>query len=597
MRKRILWFWKYYKRFPAVLAILLGLTPVVAAVSALMPRLIEYSIDYVRTGQVPDKAGAQWVVQIGSQIGLSPAAALPAMFFVLGLIVFVLYTTVMGSRARMNRRFEWEFRQVAFENLTDKGPDFATKFRTGDIVTRLTDDVENKLSWFACSGIFRMYEAVMTVLFIIIMMIGIDPWLTLWVAGPLPLVILIFFRSATLLDKRFDHLQGTISTMNAVMEACFSGIRVVKAYIQEKAQIGRFRDSLSNRRQAELAAIRSQAIVESLYGSVWQFGIIIVLLFGGWLVVGDRLTTGELFSFVYYGTSLFFPMYDIGQFFTKSLQSAVSIDRLVEMEKVSPMVVDTGTVGLNGGPTGHLRFVDVSFTMPGATRPILDRVSMEVKPRQTIALVGRVGAGKTWLLQMVPRLVDPTQGYIELDGRDMREYRLEDLRNAIGYVPQEPVLFSDTVRANLMLGRDGISDTLLEWAIEVSQMREEIAGFPKGMDTAIGTRGMSISGGQKQRLSLARALVTKPRLLILDDCTSALDARTEAALWDRLHQVLPEMTTILVTHRPDTLERVDLIYVMDSGRIVEQGCHHDLIAANGEYARIYRRLQLEKEVG
>ena len=213
-----------------------------------------------------------------------------------------------------------------------------------------------------------------------------------------------------------------------------------------------------------------------------------------------------------------------------------------------------------------------------------------------MALVGKVGSGKSWLVNLIPRLVDPTGGAVTLDGCDLRRFRVEDLRRNIGYVPQEPVLFSDTVRNNILFGREEISETVLEWAIEVAQLKDEIETFPDGLDTYIGTRGMSISGGQKQRLALARALVGKPKILILDDCTSALDSRTESALWERLHQVLPDMTSILITHRPDTLQRADKIYVLDKGTVAEEGTHQALINDGGQYAKIYKRFELEELV-
>jgi ATP-binding cassette subfamily B multidrug efflux pump len=491
---------------------------------------------------------------------------------------------------------EWAFRQDAFDGITSKGPDFFNRFHTGDLVTRLTDDVAEKLSWFACSGIFRLYEALLRVGFTLSMMVAIDPMLTLYSAGPLPVLIVIFFFSSSLLDKRYDRLQKRISTFNDVMEACFSGIRVVKAYVKEGAQKAKFSSALAERRQAEISTVKAMTVIDSLYSYIWQFGVIIVLVAGGVMAIRAGLSTGNLASFLLYMMGLIFPMFDIGQFLVKSRQSGVSINRLRELEKMPAMVADEGQEPLGPNGAGGLRFDKAEFSFPGSERKIIDGVTFEIGDGQTVALVGKVGSGKSWLVNMVPRLVDPTGGAICLGGRDLRQFRIEDLRRSMGYVPQEPVLFSDTVRNNILLGREDITDTVLEWALEVSQLKDEIAAFPKGMDTPVGTHGMSISGGQKQRLALARALVGRPKVLILDDCTSALDSRTEAALWARLHEVLPGTTAIVITHRPDTLERADAIYVIEGGRVVESGRHVDLIARDGPYAKIYKRYLLEEQV-
>ncbi len=289
-------------------------------------------------------------------------------------------------------------------------------------------------------------------------------------------------------------------------------------------------------------------------------------------------------------------MFDIGQFLVKSRQSAVSIDRLVEFDKVPAMVRDKGTLPCDENIQGHLQFANVSFGFPGADRKIIDSVSLEIRPGQTAALVGKIGSGKSWLASMIPRLVDPIGGVIKLDGHDLREYRLEELRRKIGYVPQEPVLFSDTVRNNILFGRHGMADSAIKWAIEVSQLESEISNFPNGLNTQIGTRGVSLSGGQKQRLALARALIGNPKILILDDCTSALDSHTETALWERLEKVMPDLTVILVTHRPDMLKKTDIIFVMDDGRIMESGAHYELMPADGRYASLYKRFQLEQQI-
>jgi ATP-binding cassette subfamily B multidrug efflux pump len=207
-----------------------------------------------------------------------------------------------------------------------------------------------------------------------------------------------------------------------------------------------------------------------------------------------------------------------------------------------------------------------------------------------------VGSGKSWVVRLIPRLVDPTEGDVLIDGVDLRRYDIGAARRGIGYVPQEPILFSDTIENNIRFDRNDIDGRTLDWAVEVSQLKDELAAFPKGIGTEIGVRGMSISGGQKQRVALARALAGRPRILILDDCTSALDASTEAALWDRLHEVMPDLTCFIITHRPATLEVSDDIVVLDQGRIVERGSHDELIDLGGLYKRLYHRIVLEQAV-
>jgi ATP-binding cassette subfamily B multidrug efflux pump len=591
------WFWRYYRRHKRALALLLTLSIVVSALTVVQPVLLKNIIDLLSSGKTRPMHlpyVSEWIRSTaGGKIG-----NYVLMLIVLALLGFVTRTILVGQRAYMNIKLEWEFRQDAFSGVAEKGPDFFNRFNTGDLVTRMTDDVsEQKLAWFACSGIFRAYESLTLIAFSIIMMLSINPTLTAWTAGPLPVLVIVYMRSASLLQRRFDFLQKRISHVNDVMEACFSGIRVIKAYVRRADQEGRFARAAEDRRQAEISAVRAHTVIESLWMYIWQLGIVIVLLAGGYYVIRGGLTIGEFVAFDSYVLFLIYPMFDVGNFLVRGLRAVVSIDRLKELEDHRPMI--PAAIGSDGGSDlrdGRVEFRNVGFGFPGMQASILEGISFDVRPGERVSLVGRVGSGKSWVVRLIPRLVDPSEGAVLIDGIDLRQYDIGALRRRIGYVPQEPILFSDTIENNIRFDREDIDDRTLEWAVEVSQLREELAGFPRGIKTEIGVRGMSISGGQKQRVALARALAGKPRILILDDCTSALDASTEAALWDRLHEVMPDLTCFIITHRPATLELSDDILVLDGGRIVGRGSHRDLIRQEGIYRRLYHRIVLEQAV-
>jgi ATP-binding cassette subfamily B protein len=429
-------------------------------------------------------------------------------------------------------------------------------------------------------------------------MLSINPMLTLWTATPLPVLVYIYMRSSSLLDRRFDFLQKKISAVNDAMEACFSGIRVIKAYVREEDQKRRFADAAEGRRKAEVAAVKTHTIIESMWMYVWQLGIVIVLLAGGYYVIKGTLSIGEFVAFDSYVMFLIYPMFDVGNFLVKGRRASVSVRRLLELEGHGPMIDPVeAREGSAEVPRGRVEFDCVSFGFQGQERAILRDVSFAVEPSERVSLVGRVGSGKSWAVRLIPRLVDPVEGSVRIDGVDLRDYDIRAVRRSVGYVPQEPILFSDTVENNIRFGRDDVDDEIIDWAVDVSQLREEVESFPDGLKTEIGVRGMSISGGQKQRLALARALAGKPKILILDDCTSALDARTEAALWDRLREVMPDLTCFIITHRPATLEFVDDIIVLDNGEIVERGTHTDLLSRDGVYTAVYKRIALEEAVG
>jgi ATP-binding cassette subfamily B multidrug efflux pump len=597
MLRYVKWFWKYYRNHKRALTVLLVLSFVTSALLVIQPILLKNIFDLLESGQTR-AVNLPYLSDFIQRLGADRITNYAAMLIVFGVAAFISRTILVGHRAYMNIRLEWEFRQRSFEEVTEKGPDFFNRFNTGDLVTRMTDDVsEHKLAWFACSGIFRFYESLTLITFSLVMMLSINPTLTAWTAGPLPILILIYMKSASVLHRKFDFLQKMISAVNDMMEACFSGMRVIKAYARERDQRWRFSEVAENRKQAEVAAVKTHTIIDSLWMYVWQLGIVIVLLAGGYYVIGGRLSIGEFIAFDSYVLLLIYPMFDAGNFLVRGLRATVSVNRLIEIEEHPPMIDPTQAAeGVSQRLEGSVRFDNVSFHFPGQEADILRDVTFEVEPGRRVSLVGRVGSGKSWAVRMIPRLVDPTEGSISIDGIDLRDYDIHSLRCHIGYVPQEPILFSDTIENNIRFGRDHVDSDTLDWAIEVSQLRDEIDGFPDRLQTKIGVRGMAISGGQKQRVALARALVGKPKILILDDCTSALDARTEAALWDRLHEVMPQLTCFIISHRPATLELCDTIVVLDNGRIAEMGDHPELVRRKGLYHKLYQRIMLEEVV-
>jgi ATP-binding cassette subfamily B multidrug efflux pump len=376
--------------------------------------------------------------------------------------------------------------------------------------------------------------------------------------------------------------------------------------------------SRERRRRAEIAAVKVGTIVQQMYGYIWQFGVVIVLLVGGKMVMDGKLSLGTLVAFDAYVLLLVFPMYDIGTFFVQGKRAGVSIRRLTDIEDVEPEIketakpvmlpsphggVETGAAaGSKGEPVDEivfrsvLRFEDVSLSFAGG-RKILDRVSFDVKPGAMVALVGRVGSGKSSVVNLIPRLIDPIEGRIMLDGVPLKELGLESLRNIIGYVPQEPLLFSDTILNNIRFHRDWITDGDISRAARVARLSQDMEAFPDGLQTKIGQRGVTLSGGQKQRIALARALAGKPKILILDDCTASLDAQTETALWEGLHELIPSCITIVISHRAATLERADQILVFERGVIVERGTHDELVQKRGVYHTLYELGKLEEEVG
>ncbi len=582
--------WKPYRREVPLLVVL---SVINAALLVVQPLFIQRVVDSV--------AASGTMRPILSGVGL---------LALVGLVHFGLYLWLQGSRARLNIRFDYGVRQRGFEHVLRMGPGFFRRFRTGDIVTRLTDDVSDKLSWFMCSGLFRLIEASILIVFGLVMMLHLDEGLTLYTAGPLPILIAIFFLTATRLDAHFRAVQASISRMNDSLETVFSGIRVVKAFASEHHQREEIARRVDAQRAAELGAVRWQSVIDSLWGHIWQFAIVGVLLAGGLGAMRGEITIGQLVAFQEYVLLLVFPMFDVGQFLVRGRVSAVSVSRVSELELSEPDVTDRHRASPEAErpdatlareslsiPTSKggivVRFEGVRYGFPDAVGDVLAGVSFDATPGTLTAVAGEVGSGKTTLLALVPRLLEVTGGAVLVDGRDVREWPTHELRAHLGWVPQEPLLFSTTVRENVHFGREWIGDDDVEHALDAAGLRPDLTAWPRGVETPVGARGLRLSGGQKQRVALARALVARPDVLLLDDCTSSLDAETEARVWSSVFADLPRCTTIVVTHRRATLERADQIVFVDRGRVAGIGRFAELNRPGTRFSEVYQHLTYE----
>ncbi len=565
-------FWAKYKKKVAFI-ILLGMLS--AGLRVITPLIIKNIVNGFQTNPSVDYLTLNALVICG-----------------VGILSYIVGINAAGSRAWMNIRFEWDCRQKVYEHILKLDNEFFSERTTGDIITRLIDDIYDKISWFSCSGVFRFIQSAFTLIAVISTIFYLNFKLSLFILFPLPFILALSSKTSKSLLEKFNVLQKTISNIYEYLEISFSGIKVIKANSKEEAQYKFFTKKTAEQKKAEIDSGKTSVIFSYFFHYASYIIIIMLYAVGGKEVIDGKITLGEVIAFQAYSIFLIFPLMDIGQFFVRGNRAKASIKRVDELLRCRPKIKSpTSPIILD--KVKKVEYYKVSLKIKD--KYILQDISFSVEEGSKASVVGKTGCGKSYLLNLLPRFMDPSSGEIRVNGIDIKKYDISSLRSKIGYAPQDASVFSDTLLMNIKMDNKLLSQDNIEKAISTSKLSNDLAKFPKGLDTYIGAKGLSISGGQKQRLQIARALAINPQILILDDTTSAMDADTENSFWNSLAENYPALTCLIATHRVMTIAGSDLIIVLDEGRIDSMGKHNELLRTSRLYRQIYEKEKLEEE--
>jgi ATP-binding cassette subfamily B protein len=535
----------------------------------------------------------QAVDGLAAGAGLRRVAAIVVLLLGVATVKGVFQFTMRYVLIGISRDIEFDLRNDLFRHLLRLPPGFYQRHRTGDLMARATNDL-NAVRMMVGPGIMYWTETSLTFVLALAVMLSFDWQLALLAVLPAPLVSVAVVYFGQRIHDRFEKIQEMFAAISSRVQENLSGVRMIRAYVQEEAELRRFaslnRDYIrENIRLARISGV-FQPLLESLIGLTF----LIVLWAGGMRVLEGKLSLGVFVMFSTYMGLLIWPMIALGWVINLMQRGAASMGRINQLMQEAPSIAAPPRPAPVPVPAGDLEFRGVRVEYP--TGIALDGVDLRIASGSIVAIAGHTGCGKSTLVSLIPRLLDPSEGQVLLGGRDLREYDPAEVRRRIALVPQETFLFSATIADNIAFGMEHASPEEIYRAAEIAGLAGDIAGFPDGYQTMVGERGLTLSGGQKQRAAIARALLRDPDLLILDDALSAVDTETEERILSRLAEVFRGRTVILISHRVSTIRQADRIIVLDRGEIVEQGTHLELVARGGYYADLHQKQLLEEEL-
>ncbi len=552
---------------------------IVDVLQLLIPRVIKHTIDDLTSGTISSTQLLLYGVNI--------------LILALGIGGFrcVWRYLLLGAA----RRVEKALRERLFVHIQTLSSSYFSRTKVGDLMAHATNDIE-AVRMSMAMGLVFLTDTIILGILTIFFMIYIHPLMTLYAILPMPLVTVVTLLASRMIHQRFEALQKTFSLLTERVRESIAGIRVVKAYVQEEHERKKLSQLSQDYVRKNVGVTKVSGLFFPLILLLSNLSMVIILYQGGKLTIFQSISTGDFVAFMSYLGMLAWPMMALGWAINVIQRGAASMDRLNQILKEVPEVSDSKETIVPGSLKGKIEIKGLTFSPGNGGDPLLRNIELNIHEGEKLVIVGRMGSGKTVFCDLLVRILEPPEGRLFLDGIEIHRIPLKSLRRSIGYVPQDTVLFSDTIRENIAFGRPDAPNEEIEEAARLAWIYDEILEFPEGMNTVLGEKGITLSGGQRQRIAIARAILMNPPVFILDDALSSVDIQTEERILEGLERFLQGRTSILITHRIAPLRRADRIVVLDEGQIVETGDHTSLLSRGGTYADLYWQRQLEEEM-